>query len=96
MTKTEVTATGDTTAVVIRRATELEIAAALSRINYRSEFAKALDSLPEDVPGLVVTGRAIQSVRVAVSVFNKRRNDNRRFRVTHGNNGDVLVQRARV
>lgn len=70
-----------------------EIEAAASVIRYRSEFSKALNDLPEDVPGLKLEGWSLQRVRLAVAAFNNRRTDNRKFHVVPGKTGEIYVAR---
>ncbi len=77
----------------ITEATEEEITASLSRVRYRSQFAKSLDSLPENIPGISVQGWDLKRVRLAVAAFNKSRPTGQKFRVVAGE-GKVFVARA--
>src|SRR5258708_1300693 len=79
--------------LTINEATEQESTASLSRVRYRSEFAKSLDSLPENIPGISVQGWDLKRVRLAVAAFNKSRADGQKFRVVAGE-GKVFVARA--
>src|SRR5258708_9569628 len=76
--------------LTINEATEQEITASLSKVRYRSEFAKSLDSLPENIPGISVQGWDLKRVRLAVAAFNKSRADGQKFRVVAGEEGKEI------